>query len=103
MESFRGVGSTKTYAYMSAIFRTRHINVVIARVHSSIFPHIGGFTIFACLQVAFPKIFIKGPVFTSIPSLTPLLTITAVMYPFQYLYVVPIVSSVVVQAVGGPY
>ena len=88
---------------MSAIFRTRHINVVIARVHRSIFPNIGGFTIFACLQVAFPKIFTKGPVFTSIPSLTPLLTFTAIMDPFQYVYVVPIVSSVVVQAVGGPY
>ena len=88
---------------MSAIFRTRHINVVIARVHRSMYLHIGWFTIFACLQVAFPKIFTKGPVFTSIPSLTPLLTFTAVMDPFQYVYVVPIVSSIVFQAVGGPY
>ena len=88
--------------YMSAIFRTRHIIVVIARVHSSIFPHIGWFTIFACLQVAPPIIFIKGPEFTSMSSLTSPLTITAVTVRIHYLYVVPIVGSVVVQAVGGP-
>ena len=98
MASFRRV---EGYAYMSAIFRTRHITGIVARVHRSIYPHIGWFTIFACLQVAFPKMFIKGPESTSMSSLTHPLTITAVTVCIQYLYVVPIVSSVVVQAVGG--
>ena len=93
----------KNYTYMSAMFRPRHIIFIIARIHSSIFLHIVWFTIFACLQVAIPIIFIKGPKITSIHSLTHPLTIAAVTVYFQYVYVVPIVSSVVIQAVGGPY
>ena len=80
---------------MSAIFRTRHIFVIIAFAHRSIFPGITGFTSFACLQEAFPS-FIKGPKITSISSLTPLLTSTAVTVNPPYPYVVPIISGVVI-------
>ena len=93
----------KNYTYMGAMFRTRHIKFIIASVYLSIFLHIFWFTVFACLQMAFHKIFIKGPKITSIHSLTHPLTIAAVTVYFQYVYVVPIVSSVVLQTVGGPY
>ena len=83
---------------MSAIFRTRHIFVVIAFVHRSIYLGIFWFTSFACLQVAsaIRKNFIKGPKITSISSLTHLLTSTAVTVYLLYNYVVPIISGVVV-------
>ena len=81
--------------YMSAIFRTRHIFVIIAFAHRSIFPGIFWFTSFACLQEA-SSFFIKGPKITSISSLTPLLTSTAVTVNPPYPYVVPIISGVVV-------
>ena len=80
---------------MSAMFRTRHIFVIISWVHRSIYPCWSWFTGFACLQEAFSS-FIKGPKIASISSLTALLTSAAVtVYP-KYPYVVPVISGVVI-------
>ena len=63
--------------YMSAIFRTRHIFVTVAHMIRSIVLLIFWFSIFTCLQIAFPRCFGPGPELTFSPTLAPLLTVAA--------------------------
>ena len=89
---------------MNAIFRTRHIFVTVAHMIRSIVLNGPCFSIFTCLQIAFPRCLGPGPELTFTPALAPLLTVTAAAYLLVVLgfYVVPIISSVVIQAARWP-
>ena len=65
----------KTYTYMNAIFRTRHIFVTVAHLIRSIVLLPFWYLSFTCLQIAFPRCFGPGPELTFSPTLAPLLTV----------------------------
>ena len=89
---------------MNAIFRTRHIFVTVAHMIRSIVLLIFWFSIFTCLQIAFPRRLGPGPELTFTPALAPLLTVTAAacLLVVLGLDVVPVISSVVIQTGRRP-